>query len=72
MALARATLRNVRQTVVVGGGLNRAFPLTTIAGVLRLWPEILADTGKTVLDTLAALRLFRWRAGDLMFLGLAK
>ena len=34
---------------------------TTLLGVTGLWPAILADTGATVLVTLNALRLLRWR-----------
>ena len=42
-------------------GLKVVFLVTTLAGVTGLWPAILADTGATVLVTLNALRLLRWR-----------
>ena len=68
VALSRATLANVRQNVAVAVGLKAVFLATTLAGVTGLWPAILADTGATVLVTLNALRLLRWRppavAGD--------
>lgn len=61
VALSRATLANVRQNVAVAVGLKLVFLGTTLAGVTGLWPAILADTGATVLVTLNALRLLRWR-----------
>ncbi len=61
VALSRATLRNVKQNVAVAVGLKLVFLVTTVAGVTGLWPAILADTGATVLVTLNALRLLRWR-----------
>ncbi len=61
VALSRATLANIRQNVVVAVGLKAVFLVTTLAGITGLWPAILADTGATVLVTLNALRLLRWR-----------
>jgi len=61
VALSRATLANIRQNVAVAVGLKLMFLGTTLAGVTGLWPAILADTGATVLVTLNALRLLRWR-----------
>jgi len=61
VALSRATLANIRQNVAVAVGLKLVFLGTTLAGVTGLWPAILADTGATVLVTLNALRLLRWR-----------
>ena len=61
VALSRATLANVRQNVAVAVGLKLVFLATTLAGVTGLWPAILADTGATVLVTLNALQLLRWR-----------
>jgi hypothetical protein len=40
-------------------GLKAVFLVTTVIGLTRLWPAILADTGATVLVTLNALRLLR-------------
>ncbi|MBN8874245.1 MAG: cadmium-translocating P-type ATPase [Rhodospirillales bacterium] len=61
VALSRATLANVKQNVGVAVGLKAVFLVTTLVGVTGLWPAILADTGATVLVTLNALRLLRWR-----------
>jgi len=59
--LSRATLRNVKQNVIVAVGLKLVFLVTTLVGITGLWPAILADTGATVLVTLNALRLLAWR-----------
>ncbi len=61
VALSRATLANIRQNVAVAVGLKLVSLGTTLAGVTGLWPAILANTGATVLVTLNALRLLRWR-----------
>jgi Zn2+/Cd2+-exporting ATPase len=61
IALSRATLANVRQNVAIAVGLKLAFLATTMLGATGLWMAILADTGATVLVTLNALRLLRWR-----------
>lgn len=63
IALSQATLANIRQNVGMAVALKAVFLVTTLAGVTGLWPAILADTGATVLVTLNALRLLRWRAG---------
>ena len=62
VGLSRATLPNIHQNVAVALGLKAVFVVTTLAGVTGLWPAVLADTGATVLVTLNALRLLRWRA----------
>jgi Zn2+/Cd2+-exporting ATPase len=59
--LSRATLANVKQNVTIAIGLKAVFLATTVLGITGLWPAILADTGATVLVTLNALRLLRWR-----------
>ncbi|MFC3004151.1 hypothetical protein ACFOD3_30000, partial [Falsiroseomonas tokyonensis] len=61
ISLSRATMANVKQNVAVAVGLKAVFLVTTLAGLTGLWPAILADTGATVLVTLNALRLLRWR-----------
>lgn len=61
VALSRTTLANIRQNVAIALGLKAVFLVTTMAGITGLWPAILADTGATVLVTLNALRLLRWR-----------
>ncbi|WP_081610544.1 heavy metal translocating P-type ATPase [Limimaricola hongkongensis] len=55
--LARATMSNIRQNIVIALGLKMVFLVTTIFGITGLWIAILADTGATVLVTLNALRL---------------
>lgn len=61
VGLSRATMTNVKQNVAVAVGLKGVFLVTTLLGITGLWPAILADTGATVLVTLNALRLLRWR-----------
>lgn len=61
VALSRATMANVRQNVGLAIGLKGVVLVTTLLGITGLWPAILADTGATVLVTLNALRLLRWR-----------
>src|SRR5690606_27465043 len=61
IALARATMGNIRQNVAIALGLKAVFLITTIIGITGLWIAILADTGATVLVTLNALRLLRRR-----------
>jgi cation transport ATPase len=61
VGLSRATLANIHQNVAVALGLKAVFVVTTLAGATGLWPAVLADTGATVLVTLNALRLLRWR-----------
>jgi Zn2+/Cd2+-exporting ATPase len=58
--LARATMANIRQNVVIALGLKAVFLVTTILGITGLWIAILADTGATVLVTLNALRLLAY------------
>ena len=55
--LARGTMTNVRQNVVIALGLKVVFLVTTVTGVSGLWMAVLADTGATVLVTLNAMRL---------------
>ena len=56
-----AAMRNIRQNIAIALGLKAVFLVTTLAGVTRLWPATLADTGATVLVTANATRLLRWR-----------
>lgn len=62
--LSQATLSNIWQNIAISLGLKAVFLATTIVGMTTLWMAILADTGATVLVTLNALRLLRWRAND--------
>ncbi|MBM3524006.1 MAG: cadmium-translocating P-type ATPase [Alphaproteobacteria bacterium] len=59
--LARATMANIRQNVAIALGLKALFLVTTVFGVTNLWIAVLADTGATVLVTLNAMRLLRFR-----------
>ncbi len=59
--LARATMANIRQNIIISLGLKAVFLVTTVIGVTGLWPAILADTGATVLVTLNALRLLAFK-----------
>ncbi|KJV09142.1 ATPase, partial [Elstera litoralis] len=61
VTLSRATLRIIRQNVIVALGLKAIFLVTTLLGETGLWMAVLADTGGTVLVTLNALRLLRYR-----------
>jgi Cd2+/Zn2+-exporting ATPase len=61
VGLSRATLANIHQNVAVALGLKAVFLITTVVGITGLWPAVLADTGATVLVTLNALMLLRWR-----------
>jgi Cd2+/Zn2+-exporting ATPase len=61
VGLSRATLSNIHQNVAIALGLKAVFLVTTVVGITGLWPAILADTGATVLVTLNALRLLRYR-----------
>jgi Cd2+/Zn2+-exporting ATPase len=63
IALARATLANIRQNIALALGLKGIFLVTTLIGATSLWMAILADTGATVLVTANALRVLRFGAG---------
>lgn len=60
--LSRATLGNIWQNVALALGLKAVFMMTTLTGTTTLWMAILADTGATVLVTINALRLLRFRS----------
>ncbi|QHD52839.1 zinc/cadmium/mercury/lead-transporting ATPase [Shewanella algae] len=59
--LARATLSNIRQNIVLALGLKAIFLVTSLLGITGLWLAVMADTGATVLVTANALRLLRKR-----------
>ncbi|WP_201538217.1 heavy metal translocating P-type ATPase [Psychrobacter immobilis] len=61
VALSRATMTNIHQNVLLALGLKGVFLITTIFGITGLWIAVLADTGATVLVTLNALRLLRFK-----------
>jgi Cd2+/Zn2+-exporting ATPase len=59
--LSKRTMSNIRQNITIALGLKVVFLVTTIAGITGLWPAILADTGATVLVTMNALRLLKFK-----------
>ncbi|MCM2477298.1 cadmium-translocating P-type ATPase [Rhizobium sp. CG5] len=59
--LSRATMRNIRQNVLIALGLKVIFLVTTVTGISGLWIAVFADTGATVLVTLNAMRLLRFK-----------
>lgn len=59
--LSRATMSNIHQNVVLSLGLKAIFLVTTLLGETGLWMAVLADTGGTVLVTINALRLLRYK-----------
>ncbi|WP_201512308.1 HAD-IC family P-type ATPase, partial [Psychrobacter alimentarius] len=61
IALSRATMSNIHQNVIFALGLKGLFLITTVFGITGLWIAVLADTGATVLVTLNALRLLRFK-----------
>jgi len=61
ISLSRATLFNIHQNVIFALGLKAVFLITTVLGITGLWIAVLADTGATVLVTLNALRLLRFK-----------
>ncbi len=61
IALSRATMANIHQNVIFALGLKGLFLITTILGVTGLWIAVMADAGATVLVTLNALRLLRFK-----------
>ena len=61
IALSRATLSNIHQNVIFALGLKAVFLITTVLGITGLRIAVLADTGATVLVTLNALRLLRFK-----------
>lgn len=64
VALSRATMSNIHQNVIFALGLKAVFLITTVLGITGLWIAVLADTGATVLVTLNALRLLRFKTGS--------
>ena len=63
IALSRATMANIHQNVIFALGLKGLFLITTILGITGLWVAVMADAGATVLVTLNALRLLRFKGG---------
>ena len=61
IALSRATMTNIHQNVIFALGLKGVFLITTVFGITGLWIAVLADAGATVIVTLNALRLLRFK-----------
>ncbi|PCI53091.1 MAG: heavy metal translocating P-type ATPase [Alphaproteobacteria bacterium] len=59
--LSKATMRNIHQNIAFALALKAIFLVTTMLGATSLWMAILADTGATVIVTLNALRLLRFK-----------
>jgi len=59
--LSRATMANIHQNITLALGLKAVFLVTTLMGITSLWMAIMADTGATVLVTINALRLLRYK-----------
>ncbi|MFL7048545.1 zinc/cadmium/mercury/lead-transporting ATPase [Vibrio cyclitrophicus] len=60
--LSQATMNNIRQNVALALGLKGVFLVTSLLGITGLWVAVLADSGATVLVTLNALRLLRFKS----------
>ena len=54
-------MTNIHQNVIFALGLKGVFLITTVFGITGLWIAVLADAGATVLVTLNALRLLRFK-----------
>ena len=64
IALSRATMRNVKTNVALALGFKALFLVSTALGMTGMWVAVMADTGATVLVTLNALHLLRYRFND--------
>lgn len=60
--LSRATLANIRMNIILALGSKAVFLVTTVFGITGMWIAVMADTGATVLVTINALRLLKFRA----------
>ncbi|EHJ92788.1 Lead, cadmium, zinc and mercury-transporting ATPase [Vreelandella boliviensis LC1] len=65
IALSRATMRNVKTNVALALGFKALFLVSTVLGYTGMWVAVMADTGATVLVTLNALYLLRYRFNDI-------
>lgn len=65
IALSRATMRNVKTNVALALGFKALFLVSTVLGYTGMWVAVMADTGATVLVTLNALHLLRYRFNDI-------
>ncbi|GAA0705556.1 heavy metal translocating P-type ATPase [Vreelandella titanicae] len=65
IALSRATMRNVKTNVALALGFKALFLVSTVLGITGMWVAVMADTGATVLVTLNALYLLRYRFNEI-------
>lgn len=65
ISLSRATMRNVKTNVALALGFKAFFLVSTALGITGMWVAVMADTGATVLVTLNALYLLRYRFNDI-------
>ncbi|MGY2463412.1 heavy metal translocating P-type ATPase [Vreelandella sulfidaeris] len=65
IALSRVTMRNVKTNVALALGFKALFLVSTALGITGMWVAVMADTGATVLVTLNALHLLRYRFNDI-------
>jgi Cd2+/Zn2+-exporting ATPase len=59
--LSRSTMRIIRQNIGVSLLVKAAFLVLTLVGVTNLWLAVAADMGASLLVTLNAMRLLRYR-----------
>lgn len=60
--LSKATLFNIRTNIALALGSKAIFLVTTVMGITGMWVAVMADTGATVIVTLNALRLLKFRS----------
>ncbi len=60
--LSRATMRNIHTNIALALGSKAIFLVTTVLGMTGMWIAVMADTGATVLVTLNALRLLKFKS----------
>ena len=65
IALSQATMRNVKTNVALALGFKALFLVSTVLGITGMWVAVMADTGATVLVTLNALYLLRYRFNEI-------
>lgn len=66
IALSRTTLVKIRENIAISLALKAAFLVTTLLGITTLWMAILADTGATVMVTINALTLLRFKTPSIL------
>jgi Cd2+/Zn2+-exporting ATPase len=60
--LSKATLANIRMNIILSLGSKAVFLVTTVLGITGMWIAVMADTGATVLVTINALRLLKFKS----------